>query len=163
MNWIHLNVNGKVSFVFGALALFFILATMSAHELNDGHPGLVDYIVSNAASALTPENNPSDTPEMSAGGIFPLSEKEEKNILVFVAFGLAFLSLVFSMIAERAKESTLYYGGGVLAAFNALIFISVPVTVVLVVPTLLALWYLHRANGKPNNNKLGDAKDARQL
>jgi hypothetical protein len=152
MNWIHTNINGKACFVLGALALLFVLAPILASELNDNKPGLVSYIGSNVVSALTPKGEPTVQPTMKAGGFLPFSEKEEKELLGIVSVCLAFISLVLSLLSERAKEFSLYYAGGVLASLNALLIFSIPVALILVAPTIIGLWYLRRENKKPNQS-----------
>ena len=154
MKWIHANIYGKVCLVFGALALLFTLATVTMPELNDGKPGLL----SNIVSALTPKDAQPNVPVVSSMGPFALSEENERALLLYVSVGLIALSLVFSMISERKREFSLYYGVGVLASFNALLFINIPLTVVLVFPTLIVLWYLHRANKRLNPEPSSNTK-----
>ncbi len=87
---------------------------------------------------------------MKAAGLFPISEKREKELIITVSVGFSFLSLVFSLLSVKANEFSLYYAGGVLASLNALIFFSYLLALALIVPTLISLWYLHRANKEPN-------------
>lgn len=145
MDWIHTNLNGKVSMVFGAMALIFIVAITSVEELNDGQPGLVSYLVSNMSSALTPSGEKPTEPTMVSVGILPLSEKHEKKLLMYLSIALAVFSLLFSLIAERTKEYNLYYAAGVLCSFTALVFSNIVLAMALVIPTLYILWLLRRA------------------
>jgi len=146
MNWIHKNLYGKICMIFGTLALIFTLSTISTNELNDGEPGLVSYLVSNIVSALTPNKEAPKEPIASSLGIFPLSEKDEKHLLVYTSVALVIFSLLLALISEKANEFNLYYAAGVLSSFSALIYLSITLTAVLLTPTLITLWLLRRAN-----------------
>lgn len=131
---------------FGALALFFVLSTIAAEELNNGQPGIVSYIVSNVTFAVTPNAGVPEEPVMSSVGILPLSEKNEKRLLVFSAIALSLLSLSLALVSERAKEFSLFYASGVVASFCALTFISIYLAFGLVIPVLAGHWLLRKSN-----------------
>ena len=147
--------------VFGALALFFVLSTISVQELNDGRPGLVSYFVSNVVIALTPDKAPITEPTMSPIGIFPLTEKQEKRLLVYTSIAFVVLSLLLALVSEKYGEFNLYYAGGVLASFCALVFVSILLTLALIVPTLVALLIFRKSRKKPNKRTQIDAATPR--
>ncbi|MEJ1336783.1 MAG: hypothetical protein RPU52_08095 [Candidatus Sedimenticola sp. (ex Thyasira tokunagai)] len=136
--------------VFGSLALFLVLATISSNELNDGKTGLVSYLVGNVYSALSIKQETSSVPVMGATNNFLLTEKDEKSLLRYVSMGLVLLSLVFSLLSEKMREFNLFYGAGVLASFCTLVFINPFLAVTTVCPVLIWLWFMRKRNNETN-------------
>ncbi|MES9853610.1 MAG: hypothetical protein ABW170_17475 [Candidatus Thiodiazotropha sp. L084R] len=71
MNWIHTNLNGKMSFFLGTIALLCIMAPTTVPELNDGKPGILNYLGNNLESTFTVKEAPSLEPEMTEEEVGP--------------------------------------------------------------------------------------------
>lgn len=149
--WIYRNLFGKCGLVCGVLALVFVLAVKAAPELNDGRPGIVNYLVSNVVSAFSAAAPAPNEPTLSSTGVFPLSEKHEKNVLIYAALSLCVLCLGFVLLAEKYAEFTLYSATGAFAAFSALGVWKPAFVVLFAIPAFLGAWYFRRQRVKPNN------------
>lgn len=153
-SWIHTNLNGKISMVLGALALVFIIATITSPALNDGKPGLINYLVSNISASLSPQKSVPEEPIAVSTGFLPLTEKNEKHFLTYFSIFLVALSLLFAIIAAKTKEFNLYYASGLLASFTALSFVNFTFSTIIFLLSIILIQKL-RGNDKSKSRNLG--------
>lgn len=140
--WIYENLNGKISLVFGILVLLFFLATQYSSELNDGKPGIVSYIISNSVNVFREKTEAPVIPEMRSIEIFPLSEKSEKNLLVYASLIFSLISLIFAINAIKSYEFTLYPSVAVFAAFGGLVTWNGIAAIIYAVISFTGVWFV---------------------
>ena len=114
------NLFGIISFVFGVAALIFMLSVKTTSELNDGRTGVVSNLLQNITYAFLEKEPVPIEPQMQAIKSFPLTEREEKIVLISVAVLFCVLSLVFSFFAKIKSEFSFFPALAVLSAFLAL-------------------------------------------
>ncbi len=118
------NINGKVSFGLGVVALIFILAAQFSPHYNDGKPGTVSYISSNVAALFVFSKPRSVTPEMRPIGLFPLTEESEKRFLIGSSIIFSLLSLGLAFKAITIFEFTLYPAAAMFSVLGGLVSIN---------------------------------------
>lgn len=136
------NINGKFSFGLGVVALLFILGAQFSPQYNDGKPGTVSYISSNIVALFVFSEPPSETPEMKPIGLIPLTEENERYVLISSSIIFSLLSLGLAFKAITGYEFTLYPAAAMFSVFGGLVSINGMLGIVFSVVVFLGAYYV---------------------
>ncbi|MCP5076956.1 MAG: hypothetical protein GY951_02715 [Psychromonas sp.] len=145
---INQNIYGKVSLGLGAVTLLFILSAQFSPEFHDRKPGTISYLVSNIANVFVTSDPAPVTPDLKPLGLLPLTEQNERNLLIGSAIVFSLFSWVLAFKSLTGYEYTLYPAAAMFSVFGGLVSLNGIVAIVFSIITFVGVWYVQSSRIK---------------